>query len=141
MFQNRYNDNTIELDFYPVPHCRFCGREMCVKSRSRPHNMAGKAENCRFITASRHCGSSACPGNLENPIAPENHYVLPRCEFHYEVQPLICELRFKHSQTGNEIAVHLRVHHGTWIDVTTVRDIVISPKVPHVVFVAKLELT
>jgi len=124
MFQSRYKDNTVELDFDPVPHCRFCGRKMKVQARSRPHKLVGKEENYRVITVYRRCGNSMCPGCLEKPIAPDNPYVMPGCEFDYDVQALICELRFKHHHNDKEIAGYLQEHHGIWIDETTVGDTV-----------------
>lgn len=124
MFQSRYNGNTIELDFDPVPHCRLCGKKMKVQSRSRPHHVVGKHENYCIVTVSRRCGNSSCPGNFEKPNTPENPYVMPFCEFDYDVQALICELRFKHHYTDKEIADYLHDHHGIWIEETSVGDIV-----------------
>jgi hypothetical protein len=124
MFQSRYHDNTIELDFDPVPHCRHCGRKMKVQSRSRPRHVVGKHENYCIVTVTRRCGNSLCPGNFEKPIAPENPHVMPFCEYDFDVQALICELRFKYHQTDKEIADNLHDLHGIWIDETTVGDTV-----------------
>ncbi|HME52780.1 MAG TPA: hypothetical protein VKM55_11225 [Candidatus Lokiarchaeia archaeon] len=124
MFLSRYHDNTIELDFDQVPHCHLCGRKMKVQARSKPHKVVGKDENYCLVTVYRRCGNSLCPGSLEKPIAPENPYVMLGCEFDYDVQALICELRFKHHYTDKEITEYLPEHHGIWIDETTVGDIV-----------------
>jgi len=97
---------------------------MKVQSRSRPHHVVGKHENYCIVTVRRACGNSLCPGNFEKPIAPENPHVMPFCEFDFEVQALICELRFKYHQTDKEIADYLHDHHGIWIDETTVGDTV-----------------
>jgi hypothetical protein len=124
MFQSRYLGNTTELDFDPVPICRHCKRKMKVQSRSRPRNVVGKNENYCIVTVRRVCGNSACPGNFEKPITPENPYVMPFCDFDYEVQASICELRFKYHQTDKEIADYLHDYNGIWIDETTVGDTV-----------------
>jgi hypothetical protein len=124
MFQSRYNDDTRVLDFDPVPICRHCGRKMKVQARSRPHKVVGKEENYRIITVYRRCGNSMCPGCLEKPIAPANLYVMPGCEYDYDVQALMCELRFKHHFTDKEIADCLHESHNIWVDETTVGDTV-----------------
>ena len=124
MFLNRYHDNTIELDFDPMPCCHLCGRKMKVQARSKPHRVVGKEENYIIITVYRRCGNSFCPGSFEKPIAPENPHVMVGYEFDFDVQALICELRFKHHYTDKEIAEYLQEHNRIWIDETTVGDIV-----------------
>ena len=122
MFYNRFKNTTYELDFDPVPRCRHCGRKMKVQARSKPHVVVGKNEDYSVITVYRRCGNSSCPGTFEKPIAPENPYVMLGYDYDYEVQALICELRFKHCKTQKEIAEYLHEQHGIWIDETTVGD-------------------
>ncbi|HME51377.1 MAG TPA: hypothetical protein VKM55_04115 [Candidatus Lokiarchaeia archaeon] len=124
MFLNRYHDTTIELDFDPIPCCPLCGRKMKVQARSKPHRVVGKEENYIIITVYRRCGNSFCPGSFERPIAPENPYVMIGYEFDYEVQALICEMRYKDHYTDKEISEHMQEERGIWIDETTVGDIV-----------------
>ena len=119
-FARRYRNKVLELDFETQPSCKHCGRKMKVQARSKPHHVVGQRENYIIITVYRRCGNSMCIGSFEKPIAPENHHVLPYCEFDVEVQALICELRWK---THDEIVEILLQTHGISITNSSVGNI------------------
>lgn len=119
-FYNRYKGNTYEVDFDPVPLCPHCGRKMKVQARSKPHKVVGKHEDYYVIKVYRRCGNSMCPGSLEKPISPKNPYVMPGYDYDYEVQALICELKYKQCKTNKEIAEYLQKQHDIWIDESSV---------------------
>ena len=102
-FKYRFRGKTIELDFEPIPTCDLCGKPMKIKSRSRPRHVVGVEENYKAVKVYRVCGNSACPGCLKKPIFVKNPHVKPRCSFDIGVQALVCELRWKHHKTEEEI--------------------------------------
>lgn len=95
---------------------------MGITTRSRPRLVVGLAENYDLITAYYKCGQLGCLGDQEEPIRPDNPYHAPHYDYDYEVLAKICELRWKHKKTYEEISTEMESTYGIDVSISTVEN-------------------
>lgn len=96
---------------------------MRITTRSRPREVVGLVENYDVIITYYQCGQLGCPGEGEEPVRTENPHHAPQHDYDYEVLAKICELRWKHKLTYEEIAKEMDATYGIPLSISTVENV------------------
>jgi hypothetical protein len=89
---------------------------MKVESHSKPVMRIGLRENYETSVAYYRCGHPFCQGSQEPSIRPDNPYCADHDEYDYEVKAKVCELRWAHRLTYEEIVQEMDRLYGIKIN-------------------------
>ena len=114
--QPRYYGICHIIEFPERPRCDYCGKPMKIDSHSKPVMRIGLRENYETSTAYYRCGHPFCQGSQEPLIRPANPYCAEHDEYDYEVKAKVCELRWAHRLTYEEIVQEMDRLYGIKIN-------------------------
>lgn len=117
---DRFRGKVITVEFPERPKCKHCGKKMKIFKRTKPRVTVGLQENYELVVTYYRCGKFNCPGNVEDPVRPDFASVPKYSDYDIDVLAKICELRWKHKCTYEEISNQMEQDFGIPISLSTI---------------------
>ncbi len=110
------------VDFFTIPTCEVCGRKRAVKTRSPWRTIIDLRENRESRSTYRWCGDPFCPGHAV-VVSPDHPDVAPKSDYSYDVQAMVCVLRWRDRRTYEEIRAEMKARFDIEMSLNTVENI------------------